>query len=95
MENADRELATVHRLTKAMNNAASQSEHDTLKKSLGIANVALAKKRAKVINAHERLPAKKNLDFAWEGVSRSLLSDDQKAQILKEYGRERYLQLPK
>jgi len=93
MENADTELAMVHRLTKAMNNAQSQSEHDSLKKSLGIANAALARKRARVINA--QADKQFSSDFKqWQNVPRSTLTDEERVKILREYGRQNYLSMP-
>ena len=93
MENADREVATVQRITKAMNNAASQSEHDNLKKSLGYANTALARKRATVINA--QADKQYSSDFKqWQNVPRSSLTDMQRVEILKMYGRQKYLSMP-
>jgi len=93
MENAEKELNTVRRLTKAMNNAQSQQEHDSLKKSLSVANVALARKKAKVINA--QTDKQFSSDFKqWQNVPRSSLSDAEKVTILKKYGRQNYLSMP-
>ena len=94
MENADKELATVRRLTVAMNNAPSQAEYSSLKKSLGVANVALARKKARVINA--QADKQFSSDFKqWANIPRSSLTDEEKVKIIHEYGRDNFLSMPR
>ncbi len=91
MNNIDKLIGTVRRLEKAVCEAPMEHEANNLKKSLGIARVQLARTRAKIINSQ---PEKHNIDFHWKGVKRSTLSDTQKADIIREFGRKAYMTLP-
>jgi len=92
MNNIEDMVVVVHRLKEAVKSAPTQKEHDQLQKSLALANSRLMKARAKRIN---EAPRGNNIPSEYKNIRRSMLSDEEKIELVKKHGQKVFLSMPK